>query len=145
MTDAKQKKILGVDYGDTRTGLALSDELLMLAHEAGVITERNSERAADAVVRAAKENGAGCIVLGFPKNMDGSQGPRAQKTLAFKELLEQRFDGEVILRDERNTTVSATHILNHANVRGKKRKAVIDAVAATIILQDYLDALRHSR
>ena len=120
MTDAKQKKILGVDYGDTRTGLALSDELLMLAHEAGVITERNSERAADAVVRAAKENGAGCIVLGFPKNMDGSQGPRAQKTLAFKELLEQRFDGEVILRDERNTTVSATHILNPRQRPGQK-------------------------
>ena len=142
MSREKPNKILGVDYGDVRTGLALSDGLLMLAHEAGVITERNAERAAQAVVRAAREHGADCIVLGFPKNMDGSQGPRAQKTLAFKELLEQAFDGAVILRDERNTTVSAAHILNQSNVRGKKRKAVIDAVAACVILQDYLDALR---
>ncbi len=138
----KHKKILGVDYGDVRTGLAVSDELLLLARSAGVVTGKDPVRVADAVAQAAAQHDVSCIILGYPKNMNGSSGPRAQKTLAFKELLEQRFPGEVILRDERNTTISATHILNETNVRGKKRKAVIDAVAATIILQDYLDSLR---
>ncbi len=142
MNPSKNNRILGVDYGDARTGLALSDPLGFLASSFTVIHERNPERVADRVVEAALQNGVSQIVLGFPRNMNGTEGPRAEKTMLFKEMLEQRFEGEVILRDERNTTVSATQILNETNVRGKKRKGIIDAVAATIILQDYLDSLR---
>ncbi|MBQ3077165.1 MAG: Holliday junction resolvase RuvX [Clostridia bacterium] len=136
------KKILAVDYGDARTGLATSDPLGLLASAAGVIEGRRAEVVADLVAEEAKRLGAATILLGYPKNMDGSEGPRAQKTLAFKELLEARFEGEIVLRDERNTTVSATRILNETNTRGKKRKAIVDAVAATVLLQDYLDSLR---
>lgn len=135
-------KYLGVDYGDVRTGLAVSDALPSFASSAGVIEGYNMDKVADAVTAKARELGAGVIVLGFPKNMNNTLGPRAEKTLLFKTALEARFSGEVILRDERGTTVSATRMLNETNTRGKKRKAVIDAVAATIILQDYLDSLR---
>ncbi|HWP79340.1 MAG TPA: Holliday junction resolvase RuvX [Candidatus Acidoferrum sp.] len=135
-------KVLGVDYGDVRTGLAVSDALGKLASSAGVIEGYNMDKVAEAVAAKAREAGAGVIVLGFPKNMNNTLGPRAEKTLLFKAALEVRFEGEVILRDERGTTVSATRMLNDTNTRGKKRKAVIDAVAATVILQDYLDSLR---
>ncbi len=135
-------KYLGVDYGDVRTGLAISDMLQSLASAAGVIEGYNMDKVADAVAAKARELGAGTIILGFPKNMNNTQGPRAEKTLLFKAALEARFEGQVILRDERGTTVSAIRMLNETNTRGKKRKAVIDAVAATVILQDYLDSLR---
>ena len=134
-------KYLGVDYGDTRTGLAVSDLLCMLASSAGVITGYNMENVASEVAAKAAEFDVKAIVLGFPKNMNNTLGPRAEKTLLFKAALENKFAGEVILRDERGTTVSATRMLNDTNTRGKKRKAVIDAVAACVILQDFLDSL----
>lgn len=136
------KRILAVDYGDARTGLAISDPTGLLASAAGVVTGGNPERVADQVVAEAARLGAGTILLGLPKNMNNTLGPRAEKTLAFRQLLQQRFEGEVLLRDERNTTISATRALNETNTRGKKRKAVIDALSATILLQDYLDSMR---
>ena len=135
-------RILAVDYGDVRTGLAISDPTGMLASAAGVITDRNAERVADQVVAEAHRLEAGTILLGLPKNMNNTLGPRAEKTLEFQRLLQQRFEGEVMLRDERNTTISATRALNETNTRGKKRKSVIDALSATILLQDYLDSQR---
>lgn len=136
-------KVLAVDYGDVRTGLAISDALGLLASAAGVITERNPLKLADAIVAEAARLGASVILLGFPLNMNNTRGPRAQLTLELQALLQQRFSGDVLLRDERNTTISATRMLNDTGTRGKKRKAVIDAVAAAVLLQDYLDSLRH--
>ncbi len=135
-------KYLGVDYGDRRTGLAISDALGMLASTAGTVVGSDMVKVAAEVAEKAKELGAGAIVLGYPKNMNNTEGPRAEKTMLFKGELEKVFSGEVILRDERATTVSATRMLNDTNTRGKKRKAVIDSVAATVILQDYLDFIR---
>ncbi|NLT58567.1 MAG: Holliday junction resolvase RuvX [Clostridiales bacterium] len=135
-------RILAVDYGDMRTGLAVSDPLGLLASAAGVVTGADPAQVADRVVAEAVQRGAAVILLGLPKNMNNTLGPRAEKTLAFAELLRARFDGEVVLRDERNTTVSATRMLNETDTRGKKRKAVIDALSAAVLLQDYLDSLR---
>ena len=135
-------RILAVDYGDMRTGLAVSDPLGLLASAAGVVTGADPAQVADRVVAEAVQRGAAVILLGLPKNMNNTLGPRAEKTLAFAELLRARFDGEVVLRDERNTSVSATRMLNETDTRGKKRKAVIDALSAAVLLQDYLDSLR---
>jgi len=133
-------KILSVDYGDARTGLALSDPTGTLAFPAGVIHERNAADVAAQIIQIAIQNSAGTVILGLPKNMNNTLGERADKTLALYELLKKQFDGVVILRDERNTTKSAQRVLVETNTRGKKRKKVIDSLAASILLQDYLDS-----
>lgn len=130
--------IFGVDFGDTRTGWAVCDKSELIASPAGVLTEKSFQRCAEQTAEAAKNARAEMIVVGHPKNMDGSCGDRAQKCEAFAKLLEEKTGLPVVLWDERCTTVSAHNILNVTNTRGKKRKAVVDAVAATIILESYL-------
>ena len=131
-------KILSVDYGDARTGLAISDSSEFLASPIGTITEYNAEKLAEKIKAEAASRGAQQIVMGLPVNMNGTKGERAQKCEAFGKLLEEKTGLEVVMWDERSTTVSAPRILNEVNVRGKKRKAVVDAVAAVLILESYL-------
>ena len=132
-------RCMAIDYGDARTGLAVSDLSGILAGEAWTVEEWNAERLADTIVREAQTRGVGTLVLGYPRNMDGTAGPRAEKSMAMAELLRARTEIPVVLWDERRTTVDAHRILSEAGMHGKKRKARIDAVAATLILQSYLD------
>jgi len=132
---------MAIDFGDARTGLAVSDPTGTLAGEAWTITERDMGRVAQAVAEAAAARGVLRLVLGYPKNMDGSLGPRAEKSEALKVQLEARTDLPVILWDERRTTVDADNILKQAGRRGKKKKQVLDAVAASLILEGYLRSL----
>ena len=138
-------KILAVDYGDTRTGLAISDRTEFLASPVGTITERNAERLAHKVADAVREQGAELIVVGLPINMNGTRGPRAEKCEEFAKMLGELVDCPVEMWDERSTTVTAHNILNTTNVRGKARKAVVDTVAATIILEGFKAHRRHKR
>ncbi len=137
-------KIMAVDFGDSRTGLAVSDKSEFLASPAGVIEEKNFDRCIEKVAAAAKEHGAEEVVVGHPKNMNGTIGERAQKCELFAEKLSELVGVPVKLWDERSTTVSAHYYLNQTNTRGKKRKAVVDAVAATIILESYLGFRKNS-
>ena len=130
--------ILSVDYGDARTGIAACDALLMLASPVTVIHQTEKEPLADEICRIAAEKKAQKLVLGLPKNMDGSEGFRAQACREFAALLSEKSGLPVDFQDERLTTVSAHNALNLTNTRGKKRKAVVDAVSAVIILEDYL-------
>ena len=136
--------IVGVNFGDTRTGWAVCDRSELMASPAGVLTERDFTVCAQKTAEAALDAHAEEIVVGHPINMDGSCGPRAQKCEEFAEMLQMLSGLPVRLWDERCTTVSAHQILNVTNTRGKKRKAVVDAVAATIILESYL-AYRKNR
>lgn len=131
--------IMSVDYGDKRTGIAICDKFEMLASPVCVLTEWNPRTLADKIVSLACEKRAETIVLGLPKNMDGSEGFRADACKELGEFLMERTEIPVEFWDERLTTVSAHRILSENNVRGKKRKAVVDSVAAEIILQDYID------
>lgn len=130
--------ILSVDYGDARTGIASCDALQMLASPVTVIHQTEKEPLADEICRIAAEKKAQKLVLGLPKNMDGSEGFRAQTCREFAALLSEKSGLPVDFQDERLTTVSAHNALNLTNTRGKKRKAVVDAVSAVIILEDYL-------
>lgn len=136
--------ILSVDYGRARTGLAVCDKNEMLASPAGVITEYNMDKLAAKVTDAAREKKAELIVLGLPRNMDGSEGGSAQNVREFARMLGDLSGIEVVLRDERCTTVTAHNYLNMTDTRGKKRKAVVDSVAAVIILEDYLTFRRNN-
>ena len=132
--------ILGVDYGDVRTGLALCDRGEMLARPAGVICEPGLDKTVKEIVAFALDNGVERIVVGLPKNMDGSRGERAELCEKVARKIAGRLNATPIrvdLFDERQTTVSAIGILNEQNVRGKKRKESVDAVAATLILEAY--------
>lgn len=131
--------ILSVDYGDKRTGIAVCDKLEMLASPVCVITEWNIDTLANKIVEIAKEKKAEEIVVGMPKNMDGSEGFRADACKNLGEKLSNLTDVPIKFWDERLTTVSAHKILSDNNIRGKKRKSIVDAVAADIILQDYID------
>lgn len=131
-------KIMAVDLGLVRTGLAISDKLELLASPIGTVTERDLNVLAEKVAATAKEHGADALVVGLPRNMDGSKGESAERAEAFAEQLRTLTDLSVSLWDERLTTVSAIGYLNETNVRGKKRKAIVDTVSATIILEDYL-------
>ena len=131
--------IMSVDYGDKRTGLAVCDKFEMLASPVCVITEWNIDTLANKIIDVAKEKRAEEIVVGLPKNMDGSEGFRADACKELGEKLKNLTEIPVNFWDERLTTVSAHKILSENSVRGKKRKAVVDAVAADIILQDYID------
>ena len=130
--------ILGIDHGDVRTGVAVCDKNEILASPVTVITERRDEVLAQKLAALAKELQAEEIVMGLPKNMDGSVGFRAQAIEAFAETLRAAVDIPVVLRDERLTTVSAHQYLNATDTRGKKRKQTVDAVSAVLILEDYL-------
>ena len=136
--------ILSVDYGRVRTGIAVCDKNEVIASPVAVIKEVRQDVLAEKIAAAAKEHSAEQIVLGLPRNMDGSEGESAQNVRAFRELLLEKSGLEVVLRDERCTTVTAYGYLNDTDTRGKKRKAVVDSVAAVIILEDYLRYRRNS-
>ena len=131
-------KILAVDYGDSRTGLACCDRTEYLASPIGVIQDRVFGSVVQKVANAVEEYAAGMVIVGYPLNMNGSAGPRAQLCEQFANELRQLVSVPVKLWDERGTTVSAIGYLNETDTRGKKRKNVVDAVAATIILESYL-------
>jgi len=135
-------RILGVDFGDSRTGYAISDPLGFGATTLDACKEKNMVKVADQTASLAKELGAELIILGFPKNMNGTIGPRGEKTQAFAKMLEERLDIPVKLWDERLTTVSAHNLMNETNVRGKKRKNSVDSISAAYLLQSYLDSIK---
>lgn len=135
-------RVLAVDYGDARTGLAVSDISGLLCADAWTIEEWNFERAAERICTAAQEREAGLIVLGLPKNMDGTEGARAQRSRELKALLEEKSGLEVVLWDERLSTVQAHAILHSVGKKEKKHRKNVDAVAASLILESYLDSLR---
>lgn len=130
--------ILSVDFGDARTGLAVCDKLEMLASPVGVVTESYAPKLIRKILDFAEELHPEQIVVGLPRNMDGSFGERAQKCAALAHQLEAESGIETVTWDERLTTVAAHRALSDVNVRGKKRKAVVDAVSAVMILDDYL-------
>lgn len=132
--------ILGVDFGDSRTGYAVSDALGFSAHTLETFHERNMVKVANHTAELVKTVAAEKIVLGFPKNMNGTIGERGKKTKSFEKLLKTLVDCPIILWDERLTTVSAHNLMNETNVRGKKRKDSVDRIAAAFILQGYLDS-----
>lgn len=131
-------KILAVDYGDARTGIAISDLLCSIVGSTTVIHSRRPEKTLEEVVKLVKANGVGEIVVGLPKNMDGTEGPRAELCRQFAAQLEEATGLPVKLWDERRTTVEAHNILSAHNYHGKKRKDTVDAVAASLILEGYL-------
>lgn len=131
-------KIMGIDYGDARTGVALSDLLCTLVGSACVVPSRNTDKAIADIVRIAKENAVGEIVVGLPRNMDGTEGSRAQLCREFADKLREATGLPVAMWDERRTTVEAHNILSAHNYHGKKRKETVDAVAASLILEGYL-------
>ncbi|MBR4702845.1 MAG: Holliday junction resolvase RuvX [Oscillospiraceae bacterium] len=134
-------KVMALDYGDARTGVAFSDPLGLLAGETAVLSSWNHERLLEEVTALAESRGVDTVVLGLPRNMDGSEGPRAEKSRAFAAELEER-GWRVVLVDERRTTVEAHGILTETGRHGKGRKQRIDAVAATLILETYLNSLK---
>lgn len=134
-------RVLAIDYGDARTGIAISDAMGMIVGQTTVIHSRNAKKTALEIQRLVKESGATLLVMGFPRNMDGSEGPRADLYREFAALVEETCGMEVKLWDERRTTVEAHNILSECNYHGKKRKNTIDAVAASLILEGYLSFL----
>ena len=132
--------IMSVDLGKARTGLAISDKGESFAFPKGVITEYNTEKLIEKICISAKENGAELLVVGLPKNMDGSLGWRAEECSEIAEKIKTASGIEVVLWDERCTTVSAHTALNFTDTRGKKRKAVLDTVSACLILEQYLNS-----
>ena len=131
-------RIMGVDYGDARTGIAMSDLLCSIVGSTYVVPSRNTDKAIADIVKLVKDNNVGEIVVGLPRNMDGSEGPRAALCRALAQRLEQESGLPVRLWDERRTTVEAHNILSEHNYHGKKRKNTVDAVAASLILEGYL-------
>lgn len=134
------KRIMGIDYGDARTGVAFSDLLCSIVGSTTVVPSRNQEKALADIVRIAKENEVGKIVVGLPRNMDGSEGPRAALCREFAEKLGEATGLEIVMWDERRTTVEAHNILSQHNYHGQKRKNTVDAVAASLILEGYLNS-----
>ncbi len=135
-------RIMAIDYGDRRIGLAVSDLLGMLAGEAWTMQEWDMERAARRIAEEAKARDVGTLVLGLPKNMDGSEGPRAEKSREFAALLERETGMKPVLWDERRSSVEA-HAILHANGRKmKQHRKTVDAVAASLLLEGYLASRR---
>ena len=130
--------IMSVDYGDARTGIAICDSGEILASPVCTIHERNEAALIEKIAAVALERKAELIVVGLPKNMDSSEGERAQKSRNFAERLSERTGLPFEMYDERCTTVVSAVSLNFTNTRGKKRKAVIDSLAAVVILEDFL-------
>ena len=131
-------RVMGIDYGDARTGIAMSDLLCSIVGTTTVIHSRNPEKTLLEIQRLINENQVTELCMGLPKNMDGTEGPRAQLCREFAAKLEKTTGMTVHLWDERRTTVEAHNILNEHNYHGKKRKNTVDAVAASLILEGYL-------
>ena len=132
------KRIMGIDYGDARTGIAFSDLLCSIVGSTTVIHSRRPEKTLEEIGKLCKENEVGEIVMGLPKNMDGTEGPRAELCREFAGKVQEVTGLNVTLWDERRTTVEAHNILSQHNYHGKKRKNTVDAVAASLILEGYL-------
>lgn len=131
-------KIMGVDYGDARTGIAVSDLLCSIVGSTCVVPSRNREKALADICKIVKEQGVSEIAVGLPKNMDGTEGARAALCREFAAELEALTGVKTVMWDERRTTVEAHNILSAHNYHGKKRKDTVDAVAASLILEGYL-------
>ena len=132
------KRIMGVDFGDARTGIAVSDLLCSLVGTTTVIHSRNMEKTIGQIAAMVKDSDIGEIVVGLPKNMDGTEGVRAELCRVFAQKLEEATGLPIHMWDERRTTVEAHNILSQHNYHGKKRKETVDAVAASLILEGYL-------
>ena len=144
---ATKGKLLGVDFGDKRTGLAISNDMRTLASGITQISVGGMQKTAAAVAEFARERGVVGVVVGLPVNMDGSHGPRAQHAEKFAGLLTEQLTAlgvqiPVVMQDERMTTMAASRYLNETDTKGSKRKGVIDTLSAEIILQNALDKLR---
>ena len=135
-------KIMAIDYGDAHTGIAISDYTETLAGYSNTIHSRRQEEVLSGIQRLIAEHGVQLLVLGYPRNMDGTEGPRAEKCAAFGETLRQVTGLEVILWDERRTTIDAHNILFQNGQNAKKRKKTVDAVAAALMLEGYLTRRR---
>ena len=131
-------RIMGIDYGDARTGVAISDLLCTIVGSTQVIHSRNMDKTIQRIHEIVSENAVSKIVVGLPKNMDGTEGPRAELCKVFAQKLEGTTGIQVAMWDERRTTVEAHNILSAHNYHGKKRKDTVDAVAAALILEGYL-------
>ncbi len=136
-------KLMAIDFGDTRTGLAVSDGSRFLASGIGYVSPGGIDKTVEAVAEAAKINGAVALIVGLPVNMDGSEGGRAARCRKFARMLKESTGLAVAMFDERMTTMTASRYLNETNTRGKKRKGVIDTLSAQIILQNCLDRLKY--
>ena len=134
-------RILGIDYGDQRIGLALSDLTGTLVGRAWTLHEWNLDRAIEEIAAVVKENEVGTLVLGLPKNMDGTEGPRAEKSREVAERLTEATGLDVVLWDERRSSVEAHAILHANGKKEKKHRKTVDAVAASLILEGYLGTL----
>nr|MDD5836780.1 Holliday junction resolvase RuvX [Eubacteriales bacterium] len=135
-------KILSVDYGDVRTGIAISDVRGMLASPLCVIEQSYQPKLVDRIVQIVEENKIEKIVIGLPRNMDGSYGYRCDECRSLGDAISEKIDVDIFYEDERLTTVMAHNVLSDNNVRGKKRKQTVDAVSAVMILQSFLDKNR---
>ena len=135
-------RVMGIDYGDARTGIAVSDAGGLIVGQTTVIHSWNREKTAEQIAALVKQHGVERLVMGLPRNMDGTEGPRAALYREFAALVEEKTGMEVVLWDERRTTVEAHQILSEHNDHGKKRKNTVDAVAASLILEGYLNYLR---
>lgn len=131
-------KVMAIDYGDARTGVAVSDVFGMIVGFTTVVSEWNREKVCEKVATLVQEHKPERLVMGFPKNMDGTEGPRAELYREFAKMLEEKTGMEVILWDERRTTVEAHNILSASGKKMKKHKKNVDAVAASLILEGYL-------
>lgn len=132
--------IMGIDYGDARTGISICDKFETLASPVTVISQWNQDKLIDEIEKLTKEYKPELLVVGLPKNMDSSLGERAIKCQEFAAKLSEKCGIDYAMKDERLTTVSAHKALNETNTRGKNRKNVVDAVAAVMILQDFIDS-----
>ena len=134
-------RIMGIDYGDARTGLAVSDAMNILVGEAWTVNQWDANVLADEIVKQAESRGIERVVLGLPKTMDGTEGARAEKCREFAALLGSKTDIPIIMWDERRSSVEAHAILHANGKREKKHRKTVDAVAASLILEGYLGTL----
>ena len=133
---------MAIDYGDVRTGIAVSDLTQSITGDAFIIRETDPERLADRICLEAEQRDVGTFVLGLPKNMDGSESFRAEKSRAFKTVLEEKSGLPVVLRDERRSSIEAHAILHSSGRKEREHKKSVDAVAASLLLESYLDGLK---
>ena len=136
-------RVLAIDYGDARTGIAISDASGSIVGRTTVIHSRRPQQTAEAIAALVQESGAERLVMGFPRNMDGTEGFRAERTRRFAALVAEKTGAEVVFVDERLSTVEAYTYMNITGLPGTKRKGKIDALSAQIILQSYLDAKKN--
>lgn len=135
-------RVIGLDLGDKTIGVAVSDPSGLIAQGIKTIKRKNIKYDIDEIIKIVNEYNAEKIIMGLPKNMNGTMGPSSQKVIEFSEKIKKRIDIEIIFQDERLTTVSAQRILIEADLSREKRKKVVDTVAATYILQTYLDSIK---